>query len=71
MRLAAFQIPANVDVILWLIAQSPGLSEREISARLFGKGAPQQRVNQDVALLLNKGLVERRGGNPFRLFLAA
>jgi hypothetical protein len=67
MKLAAFEVPANVDVILWLIHKCPGLSEREIAERLFGRDT-QQLVNGDCALLLNKGLIERRGENPFRLY---
>lgn len=67
MKLASFEVPANVDVILWLINKCPGLSESEIALRLFGERV-QQRVNQDISLLLNKGLIERRGEGPFRLY---
>ncbi|WP_162918247.1 hypothetical protein [Taklimakanibacter deserti] len=67
MKLASFEVPANVDVILWLIHKCPGLSESEIADRLFGRDV-QQLVNGDVRLLLNKELIERRGEGPFRLY---
>jgi hypothetical protein len=64
---ARFEAPANVDVILWFIRRFPGLSEREIVNRLFGEDT-HQLVNGDCRLLLDRGLIERRGDGPFRLY---
>lgn len=67
MKLATFKTPANVDVILWFVKRCPGLSEGEIARRLFGRDE-QQLVNGDCRLLINRGLIERRGEGPYRLY---
>ena len=60
------------DKIVHAIKNNPGQTERELAEAIFGKGARQQRVNGDCALLANRGEVERRGAggpsDPFRYF---
>ena len=53
------------DVLLFLIVNGPGRTETELAQAIFGGDGYQQRVNSDCNLLLNRGLVERRGdGGP-------
>lgn len=58
------------DRITALVRARPGLTEIMIARHLFGRDAPQQRVNQDCRLLVAKGVLERRGGggpgDPYR-----
>ena len=49
------------EVLLFLIANGPGRTETELAQAIFGIDGYQQRVNSDCNLLLNRGLVERRG----------
>lgn len=61
------------DKLAELIRARPGLTATELSEELFGsKEGYQQRVNQDCNLLLDDGVVERRGeggrSDPFRYF---
>lgn len=62
----------NANKLKAIIQESPGLTERELAAALYGPGAEQQRVNPVCRILVNTGMVERRGlggGNdPFRYF---
>lgn len=52
-------------VLLFLIENGPGRTETELAQAIFGRDGYQQRVNSDCNLLLNRGLVERRGeGGP-------
>lgn len=50
--------------ILKLLESSPGLTDREITDRLFGRNTPQQAVNQACRSLENDGLLERRRSRP-------
>lgn len=53
------------DVLLFLIENGPGRTETELAQAIFGRDGYQQRVNSDCIMLLNRGLVERRGeGGP-------
>jgi len=55
-----------------IIARHPGLTERELSEKVYGPGGYQQQVNGDCRLLLNRGLVKRHGAggvsDPFRYY---
>jgi len=46
--------------VLLLIQEHPGLSDREITDRLLGEGAPQQGVNQACRVLRARGDIARR-----------
>jgi hypothetical protein len=63
---------AVVDEIEVLVARSPGLTEAEIAAALFGDAGSQQRVNKACLELIKSRRLERdgRGGrsDPFRYF---
>ena len=53
------------DVLLFPIENGPGRTETELAQAIFGRDGYRQRVNSDCNLLLNRGLVERRGaGGP-------
>ena len=60
------------EVLEFLIRKGPGRSERELAEAIFGPGAKQQSVNQDVRLLVGRGAVERRGAgvpsDPYRCY---
>lgn len=64
----------QVEVLEYLIAKGPGRTEIELATAIHGSKAYQQRVNQDCALLLNRGSVQRRGaggpGAPHRYYPA-
>ena len=61
-----------IDRLLRLIQKHPGKTEMELAKALFGPRTYQQRVNSDCHLLINRGLVERRGmgglSDPFRYY---
>jgi hypothetical protein len=63
---------AVADKIEVLVTRSPGLTEAEIAAALFGDTGSQQRVNKACMDLVKSRRLERggRGGrsNPFRYF---
>ena len=57
--------PTLLDVLLFLIDKGPGRTEAELAEAVFVDQAYQQRVNQDCRLLVDRGIVERRGdGGP-------
>jgi hypothetical protein len=64
----------KLDVLQYLIEKGPGRSEAELARAIYGERATQQMVNQDVALLIGRGSIDRKGGggpsDPFRLFPA-
>lgn len=49
------------DDIVRLVARRPGLTESQIARELFGKNAPQRRVNASCRRLVRQGLLRRRG----------
>jgi hypothetical protein len=63
---------AVADEIEVLVARSPGLTEAELAAALFGDAGSQQRVNKPCLQLVKSRRLERggRGGrsDPFRYF---
>ena len=67
-------MPTIIQVLEFLISNGPGRTEMELAAAIFGDNdkAYQQRVNQDCRMLVNKGVVERRGkggpADPFKYF---
>jgi hypothetical protein len=60
------------DKVEALVARSPGLTEFEIAAALFGNGSDPNRVSTPCRHLMKRGRIERsgRGGrsDPFRYF---
>lgn len=42
-----------------LVAEEPGLADRELTDRLFGPGSPQQPVNQAARALVEEGRIHR------------
>lgn len=49
--------------ILGLLDEQPGLTDREITDRLKGKGTPQQPVNQACRQMFKRGQILRREGD--------
>lgn len=64
----------KIDVLQYLIEKGPGRTEAELARAIFGERATQQMVNGDLALLIGRGNVARRGNggptDPYRLFPA-
>lgn len=58
-------MPTILDVLTFLIEKGPGRTERELAQAIYGGSGKQQNVNQDCALLLGRGVVQKRGiGGP-------
>ncbi len=59
--------------IVKLLEQNPGLSDRQITDKLFGVGKPQQSVNIACRDLEKKGILTRRkvDGNPIGNYLTS
>jgi hypothetical protein len=55
------------DRILALIQTSPGLTDREITDSLLGRGAPQQQVNQTCRRLESRGRLSRKARGAGRI----
>lgn len=49
------------DALRFLILRGPGRTEAQLAEAVFGARGYQQRVNQDLRLLADRGMVERRG----------
>lgn len=64
----------KLDVIQYLIEKGPGRTEAELARAIYGERATQPMVNGDIALLIGRGGVVRKGSggpaDPFRLFPA-
>ena len=64
----------KIDVLRYLIENGPGRTEVELARAIHGDRATQQMVNQDIALLIGRGVVVRKGDggplDPYRLFPA-
>lgn len=62
----------NAQVLEKLILNKPGQTEMQLATAIFHGEAYQQRVNEDCRLLINRGVVERRGeggpADPFRYY---
>lgn len=56
-----------LDRILTLVKTSPGLTDREITDSLFGRGAAQQQVNQTCRRLESSGHLSRRARDDGRI----
>lgn len=62
----------QTQVLKHLILKGPGRTQVELATAIHGRNGYQQRVNQDCALLIHGGEVERRGsgrpGDPYRYY---
>lgn len=62
----------QIDVLHFLIEKGPGRTEIELARAVHGDKAYQQQVNQDLTLLVGRGMVKRcgEGGqhDPYRYF---
>jgi hypothetical protein len=62
------------EQILAVVRQRPGVTELDIAKALFGPSALQPQVNQDCRLLVQRGMIIRRGAggraDPFTYALA-
>lgn len=52
---------AQIDVLLYLIENEPGRSAVELAQAIYGEGATELRVQQDLMRLLSSGEIERCG----------
>lgn len=57
---ATLRFPTIAESVLQLIADQPGLTDREITDTLWGRKAPQQSVNQAARRLQAKGSLIRQ-----------
>ena len=57
------------EVLEFLIRKGPGRTERELAEAIFGPGAKQQSVNQDVRLLVGRGAPWSAAARAFRPIL--
>jgi hypothetical protein len=60
----------KIEVLEYLIKHGPGRTELELAKAIHGESGYQQQVNQDLALLVGRGAVERRSEAPYRYFPA-
>jgi len=64
----------QIDVLQFLIAKGPGRTEIELARAIHGDQAYQQQVNQDLRMLVDRNVVERRkeGGpnDPYKYYSA-
>jgi hypothetical protein len=51
----------QADVLKFLIEKGPGRTQVELAKAIHGPSGYQQQVNQDLDLLVSRGLIERRG----------
>jgi hypothetical protein len=51
---------ARLDDVVELLKENPGLSDREITDRLYGTNQPQQPINGICRRLAGKKLIVRR-----------
>ena len=56
---------AVADEVEALVTRSPGLTEAEIAAALFGDAGSQQRINKACMDLVKSRRIERGGANHF------
>ena len=55
------------EKLLEVVRSSPGLTDRQITDRLFGKATHPSQVNQEARLLERKGLLKRHVGKDGRI----
>ena len=55
-------MPTMKEVLLYLIKCGPGRTEAQLAQAIFDSAGYQQRVNGNCLFLINRGLIERRGG---------
>jgi len=51
----------QIDVLLYLVENRPGLSGLELAQAISGLGATELRIQQDLVRLISSGEIERRG----------
>ena len=51
----------QIDVLLYLVENRPGLSGLELAKAISGLGATELRIQQDLVRLISSGEIERRG----------
>jgi len=55
----------QIDVLLYLVENGAGRSALELSQAIYGEGATELRMQQDLLRLVSSGEIERRGmGRP-------
>ena len=52
---------AQIDVLLHLVENGNGRSALELAQAIYGPGASELRVQQDLMRLVSSGEIERRG----------
>ena len=52
---------AQIEVLLYLVENEPGRSALELAQPIYGAGATELRVQQDLMRLVSSGEIERRG----------
>jgi hypothetical protein len=52
---------AQIDVLLHLVENGNGRLALELAQAIYGPGASELRVQQDLMRLVNSGEIERRG----------
>ena len=52
---------AQIDVLLYLIENRPGRSALELAQAIYGEGATELGVEQDLVRLVSSGEIERHG----------
>lgn len=66
-------MPTLGEVLVFLVEKGPGRTEFDLAEAIYADKAYQQRVNQDCRLLVDRGLIERRGSggqsDPYRYFV--
>ena len=60
------------DVLTFIIKSGPGRTEAQLAEAIFADKGYQQRVDEDCHVLVNRGVIERRGAggpaDPFRYY---
>jgi hypothetical protein len=52
---------AQIEVLLYLVENEPGRSALELAQAIYGAGATELSVQQDLMRLVSSGEIERRG----------
>ena len=52
---------AQIEVLLYLVENEPARSALELAQAIYGAGATELRIQQDLMRLVSSGEIERRG----------
>jgi hypothetical protein len=52
---------SQTDVLIYLVENGPGRSALELAQAIYGEGATELGVEQDLGRLVSNGEIERRG----------